>query len=146
MLPSLSLFVSFSASVIPSQQDVSSTPGTVLVESRVERAALFKNGLAFVTRMTDVPAGTHELRFLDLPAAAHGSCWWKLDASRVSLGRAVARRELVPERAPIRSLEEMLRANVGQTVGLTLKDGLVPLGDARGHAGGRTRAAGALAP
>jgi hypothetical protein len=103
-------------------QAEASVPASV-AESRVVRAALFKNGLAFVRREAQLPAGAKELRLVDLPPPVHGTFWIVGDPARVELGTAVARADERSERVEARNVADLLRANVGRQVTLHLHDG-----------------------
>lgn len=103
--------------------DAAAPAATPAADSRVVRAALFKNGLAFVRREAELPAGASELRLVDLPPPVHGTFWIFGDPARVGLGAAVARSDERSERVEARNVPDLLRANVGRTVTLHLNDG-----------------------
>ncbi len=92
------------------------------LRSRVVRAALFKNGLAFVRREASVELSQREVLLEALPAPVHGTFWIAADPSRLECSSAVARRSETRELAPALSVEELLRANVGRRVTLHLGD------------------------
>ncbi|HVS17450.1 MAG TPA: hypothetical protein VMT18_02535 [Planctomycetota bacterium] len=93
------------------------------VQSHVRRAALFKNGLAFVRREVALPEGAAELRLVDLPPPVHGTFWISADPARAKLGPAVARADERRELVPAGTIPELLRANLGRSVTLHLTDG-----------------------
>ena len=93
------------------------------VDSRVVRAALFKNGLAFVRREVPLPEGSGALRLVDLPPPVHGTFWITSDPARAKLGPAVARADERRELLPAGTIPELLRANLGRSVTLHLIDG-----------------------
>jgi len=93
------------------------------IGSRVTSVALFKNGLAFVTREAELPSANGRLRLEGLPVPVHGTFWaW-------SPGRPDAVRRLVASLEPIKtvgraqSLEEVLLANTDRDVEVLLSDG-----------------------
>jgi hypothetical protein len=93
------------------------------LETRVRRAALFKNGLAFVVREASVAPGTRNARLDALPVPVHGTFWLAADPAKLAIGPAVARRDELTERVPAATIEQILRANVGRRVTLALDGG-----------------------
>src|SRR5262245_46823188 len=95
------------------------------LDSRVTSIALFKNGLAFVTREAALPGSAARLSVDGLPVPVHGTFWaW-------SPGRPDAVRGLVASLEPsasigaAASLEEVLLANTDRDVEVLLADGKV---------------------
>ncbi|HVS11616.1 MAG TPA: hypothetical protein VMS76_17230, partial [Planctomycetota bacterium] len=93
------------------------------LETRVRRAALFKNGLAFVVREASVAPGARRARLDALPVPVHGTFWLAADPAKLAIGPAVARRDELTERVPAATIEQILRANVGRAVTLVLDGG-----------------------
>jgi hypothetical protein len=127
---SLALSAACAAVASPQAQETSSPPaeaGTASAlapagTSRVVRAALFKNGLAFVRREAQIAPGTTLARLTDLPAPTHGTFWLLGDPEKLTIGSAVARPDVLLERAPALDVVELLRANVGAALTLHLSD------------------------
>ena len=86
---------------------------------KIERVALFKNGLGYATASTVLPGQTKSLRLGQLPVPAYGTFW-------VGYGKGVKLRSLttametVDEVAPVSGLDELLRVNAGGKVVLHL--------------------------
>ncbi len=82
---------------------------------RIERVALFKNGLGYATATMTLPAEAKSVRLGQLPVPAYGTFW-------VGYGKGVALRSLttametVDELVPVSGVEEMLRLNPGSRV------------------------------
>lgn len=84
---------------------------------RIQRVALFKNGLAFITGQVDLPAKARFVGLGDLPAPVHGTMWLEYDPSVPVLGIA-SRHETTTELQSVQSIAELLSANVGRSVTL----------------------------
>jgi len=84
------------------------------LETRVRSAALFKNGIAFVERAGTIRAGADAARLEGLPVPVHGSLWIAAEGLR----GATARKDETRVSAPARSIEDLLRANVGRDLEL----------------------------
>lgn len=110
------------ACAAPAPQDAAPSEARV-IESHVVRAALFKNGLAFVRREAQLPAGAGEVRLVDLPPAVHGTLWLGADPAGAELGAAVARADERRELVGAGTIPELLRANLGRRLTLQLSDG-----------------------
>jgi hypothetical protein len=82
---------------------------------RIERIALFKNGLGYATATTTLPNDTKIFHLGQLPVPAYGTFW-------VGYGQAVKVRKLttamesVEDLVPVTNLEELLRLNAGNRV------------------------------
>ncbi len=111
------------ACAAPALQDAASNEAQT-VESQVRRAALFKNGLAFVRREVALPEGASQVRLVDLPPPVHGTFWISADPARAKLGAAVARVDERSELVRAGTIPELLRANLGLQVTLHLTDGI----------------------
>ncbi len=91
-----------------------SGPDTNIVV-KIERVALFKNGLGYATASTTLPGQTKIVRLGQLPVPAYGTFW-------VGYGKAVKFRSLitametVDQLAPVSSVDELLRLNPGSRV------------------------------
>jgi hypothetical protein len=95
-------------------------PALPALKTRLVSVALFKNGLGFVTRAAELPAGSGTVLIEGLPAPAHGTFWvYALDAGASIRDLVAFERETV-ERLEAVSVPEMIEANVGQTVDLRL--------------------------
>ncbi len=95
--------------------------GPARVAAPVQSVALFKNGLGVARRAVRVPPGVREVE-IQLPVPTHGTFSIGSDPARVALSSAVAREVELPDLAPASSLIELLRANLGREVELTLAD------------------------
>jgi hypothetical protein len=89
--------------------------------TKLTGAALFKNGLALVSREAVAP-GAGEWLIEDLPAPVHGSLWVGTPAG-VKLLSAVAVKSARHQSAPARTLSDLLRANLGRRVAVKTADG-----------------------
>jgi len=93
------------------------------VDVKIERVALFKNGLGYFTSSAALPKGAASIRIKQLPIPSHGTFWvgypedMKIRALFTSL-------EDVDETAPARSVIELLQCNPGRKVkiGTSLDD------------------------
>ena len=89
---------------------------------RMERIALFKNGLGFYTAAAALPEKENTVRFGQLPIPTFGTFW-------VGYGRDVKVRSLVTamedweERFPLQNLGQFLQANAGRRVTLLFGSG-----------------------
>jgi len=84
------------------------------LDTRVTRAALFKNGLGFFVREGELPAAK-TVKLGPFAAPAHGTFWVSYP-QQVALTNLVGREVTVTEEAPITNLAELLRANVSREV------------------------------
>ena len=114
----LFLVLTLSTSMSARAEDAVTPP----LKTRIASISLFKNGLGFVTREADFPRGSSALLFADLPAPALGTFWLYSDAAEASVKDAVAFVSEKTERVEAASVDEMIQANVGQTVELRLND------------------------
>lgn len=87
------------------------------VETKVQRIALFKNGLGFFVRQGMLPDKPGPVRIGPLPAASHGTLWltWGGDTKLANLA---AGEEKTYEGRDAVSLPDLLRANLGKKVRL----------------------------
>jgi len=90
------------------------------VTTKVRSAALFKNGLAFVQRTGMAPADATLARIDSLPVPTHGTFWVSTGSAGPALTSAVARKAERLERLAATNLLELLRANVGRKLSLSL--------------------------
>ena len=92
-----------------------------MVESRIHSVGLFKNGLAVVRRVLDVPkAGTYCVE--DLPRPVHGTFWVESDARVIT--RIVQRETTGPLSGT--SPGVLRRAFAGREVVIHFRDGSIP--------------------
>jgi hypothetical protein len=92
------------------------------LKTRLVSISLFKNGLGFVTREAELPKGGGVSLVPGLPAPALGTFWLYSDADAAAVRDAVAFVSETTERVDAISVDEMIQANVGQTVELRLGD------------------------
>ena len=93
------------------------------LDSRVTSVALFKNGLAFVTREAELPHHDARLRLEGLPVPVHGTFWAWAPGRPDAVRRLVASLEPSKSVGPAVSLEEVLLANTDRDVEVLLADG-----------------------
>ena len=82
---------------------------------RIERVALFKNGLGHFTSRATLPADADTVRFGQLPVPAHGTFWVLYDQD-VPVKGLFTSLEDVTSNEPIQSVADFLEANVGRDV------------------------------
>src|SRR5258706_14122244 len=92
------------------------------LKTRLVSISLFKNGLGFVAREGEIPNGHGTMRIEDLPAPAHGTFWVYAVKNEATIRDVVASERETVERVQATNVEEMIEANVGQTVDLRLSD------------------------
>ncbi len=84
---------------------------------KVERVALFKNGLGFFTSRATLPDDATTVELGELPVPAHGSFW--VETGKDTPVRGVfAQLEPITESQPVASIADLLAANVGRQVAL----------------------------
>ncbi len=84
------------------------------LDTHVTKVALFKNGLGFFVREGELPAAA-TVKLGPFAAPSHGTFWVSYP-QKVALKDLVAREVTVTEEAPVISLVELLRANIGREV------------------------------
>lgn len=93
------------------------------VDVKIERVALFKNGLGYFTSSATLPIGATNIRIGQLPVPSHGTFWvgYPEDMKVRALFTSM---EDVDETVPARSLVELLQCNPGRkvTVSTNLND------------------------
>ncbi len=87
---------------------------------RLSQVALFKNGLAMIVTEVDIPEGAEWVRVRPLPSPMHGTFWVTSSADSVSMAEVVATRDEVDEQVDAMTVTEILLANVGRVVVLTV--------------------------
>ena len=92
------------------------------LKTRLVSVALFKNGLGFITRAAELPAGQGIVLIEGLPAPAHGTFWVHALDSGAAIRDVVAFERETVGRIEATSVQEIIEANVGQTVDLRLGD------------------------
>jgi hypothetical protein len=89
---------------------------------RVERVALFKNGIAFLSSRATIPEKTRIVRLGQLPIPSYGTLWVSYP-KEVSVRSLVTSLEEIVEQAPVSDVGHLVLANVGRRVTLrTSKD------------------------
>jgi hypothetical protein len=88
------------------------------LDTRVTRAALFKNGLGFLVREGQLPAAK-TVKLGPFSAPAHGT-FWVTYPQQVELSNLVGREVTITEERPAITVAELLRANVGREVEVVL--------------------------
>lgn len=87
----------------------------------IQQVALFKNGLGFFVAQAKCPVGRKEFQITLPSVPAHGT-FWISHAPSVNLVNVVATETYVSERVDAVNIPELLKANVGAKVSLTLGD------------------------
>lgn len=93
------------------------------VDVKIERVALFKNGLGYFISTATLPKGATNIRIGQLPVPSHGTFWVGYPED-VKISALFTSMEDVDETAPARSLVELLQCNPGRkvTVSTNLND------------------------
>ncbi len=103
---------------------VAEEPGTLpRISSRPVRLALFKNGLGFVEREGEIPAGVERGEFGVLPVPVHGTFWVDPRTDGVELLGLVAGSDQLAGEAverDVTSLTELLEVNEGRELELVI--------------------------
>ncbi len=86
---------------------------------RIERLALFKNGLGYATAVATLPDRVSRVRLGQLPVPSYGTFWVGYPKS-VKVRSLTTAMETVDEVGPVSSLEQLLRLNPGRKVVLHL--------------------------
>ena len=94
-------------------------PVAVDAELELERVALFKNGLAFLTYRGQLPENQVLVTLDEIPPPAHGSLWVETPPEVKVRGLFLRQTEASEERAAT-TLAELLELNLGQRVTLGL--------------------------
>lgn len=82
---------------------------------RIERIALFKNGLGYATATATLPPNATSVRIGQLPVPAYGTFWVGY-AKDVKLRNLTTAMETVDELVPVSSVDQLLRLNPGRKV------------------------------
>src|ERR1017187_5679169 len=82
---------------------------------RIERLALFKNGLGYATAMAKLPEHTSTVRLGQLPVPSYATFWLAYPKT-VKVRSLVTAMETVDEAATASSLDQLLRLNPGRKV------------------------------
>jgi hypothetical protein len=85
------------------------------VSLRIERVALFKNGLGHFTSTAKLPRDASTIRFGQMPLPSHGT-FWAIHDSDVPVKGLFTSLEDTTQTEPIRSVADFIAANVGKTV------------------------------
>ncbi len=110
----LSVKLTISLTVVSSalSSNAATTTNAVL---KIERLALFKNGLGYVTATATLPEHTRTVRLGQLPVPSYGTFWvgYPKELKVQSLTTAM---ETVNDLTPVSAVEQMLRLNPGRRV------------------------------
>jgi len=99
---------------VAAEEDVKTSPAAQ-AELRLQRVALFKNGLGFFMTVGTLPEDATLVRIGQLPVPAYGTFWIGYSAD-VQLRRLVTSLEDVVERRPVANMAHLLEANAGARV------------------------------
>ncbi|UCC78282.1 MAG: hypothetical protein JSW64_08315 [Candidatus Zixiibacteriota bacterium] len=85
------------------------------VDVKIERVALFKNGLGYVTSSATLPKGATDIRIRQLPVPSHGTFWvgYPEDLKVRALFTSM---ENADETVPALNIAELLKCNLGKKV------------------------------
>lgn len=98
------------------------------VQTRLERVALFKNGLGYFVRRGELSASPTAALLGPFAAPAHGTFWVNTPATAGLESVIVHETRVKGEEVDARSMAELLKANVGRTVTVwTDAEGKAPL-------------------
>ncbi len=98
--------------------------GPKIVPAKIVSASLFKNGYAVVVRQAEVGGGG-EFLVEDIPLASLGTLW--ITGSKgVRLHEVIGTTQKKESRIPAGSIDEVLAANIGKTLVLTLSSRAAP--------------------
>lgn len=107
--------------------------------ARIERIALFKNGLGYVTSVATLPDQARTVRFGQLPVPSYGT-FWVGHGEGVRLRGLVTGLEQVDEPSAVQGVGQLLRLNAGRKVVLRtgpaekdVVEGVVLKGEAPGR-------------
>ena len=95
------------------------------VKLKVERLALFKNGLGYFTAGATLPEGATSITFGQLPIPSLGTFWVGY-GKNVQVRALYTRIEDVTEEGPAQSVAQLLSANIGRKVELYISTKEVP--------------------
>lgn len=87
---------------------------------KLAQVALFKNGLAMIVTEIAVPDGAEWVRVRPLPAPMHGTFWVTSSTDNLAMGEVIATKDEVEEQVDAMTVTEMLLANVGRDVIITV--------------------------
>jgi hypothetical protein len=88
-------------------------------ELRIERVALFKNGLGYFRSSATLPAGASAVTLGALPIASYGTFWLGYDRDTAVAGLKAGNEE-VAEQVTVESVGELIAANVGRRMAVQL--------------------------
>ncbi len=91
------------------------------VDTQIQSVALFKNGLGYFVRAGELPGAPAQVEVGPLPAAVHGTLWlgW---GDGVQFANLRSREVVATDTRDALSIDELIRANVGKRVRVTLPD------------------------
>ena len=81
----------------------------------IERVALFKNGLGYISAAVTPPAGSTDIKIKQLPVPAHGTFWVSYPED-MKVRTITTYLEEVKTPTPVRNIPELLQANSGRKV------------------------------
>ncbi len=88
------------------------------VDVKIERVALFKNGLGFFTSSTTLPKGATTIKIRQLPVPSHGTFWVGYPED-IKVRTLFTSMEDVEKTVPAGSIAELLQVNSGRKVTVT---------------------------
>ncbi|MFH1740276.1 MAG: hypothetical protein ABIH23_14805, partial [bacterium] len=97
------------------------TPAVTNLTAEPVHIAMFKNGVGLVVAHIELPAPTGQYRVSPLPDATLGSFWVSWPDSLELTGIKATQAETM-KRIPAASVQELLEANIGQTVDVRIQD------------------------
>jgi len=120
----LSVVLMAAMTALPADAQSQSAP-----TAKVEKVALFKNGLGFFTSSMTLPNDLTQIELTGLPVPVLGTFWVAGDAE-VKIRNVVSSVAEHKETVPVRSIGELLKENAGQTVVLYVLLAGFPAADA----------------
>ncbi|MCP4580423.1 MAG: hypothetical protein GY839_02315, partial [candidate division Zixibacteria bacterium] len=95
------------------------------VDVKIERIALFKNGLGYFTSSATLPKGATTIKIRQLPTPSHGTFWVGYPQDLEVRGLFTGM-ENVNETVPARSIAELLQCNSGRKVTISTDSNDMP--------------------
>lgn len=92
------------------------------VKTKTSMVCAFKNGIGFVVRQGKAQLADGWAMIPDVPGAAHGSLWIAANDKGASVDEIIAFQKDLPKPRAVNGLAELLAANVGGTVSVTIRD------------------------
>jgi hypothetical protein len=89
------------------------------VTAKLQKVALFKNGLGFFVAEADLPAGKESVTVGPFAAASHGT-FWTAYAPTLNIHSLIANETEIEEVQPVLNIPDLLHANIGKHATIVL--------------------------